>query len=137
MSPITPPGITYPFPYTSLLLIRPRSATPSLPFSFAHARPKARLPVSGSVGFSGVHRLHLHHYSVQLPGHYPAIFLDFDSGVAPTIFRHTSILQTCILYHSHHVSLIAQYHKANSRMRDCPVALFGYGKNKSILAFSN
>lgn len=29
---------------------------------------------------------------------------------------------------------MARYHKANSRVRDCPLALFAYGKNKSILA---
>jgi hypothetical protein len=70
---------------------------------------------------------------MTVPGY---MFLDFDSGLAPIIFLHITNMHT-VLFPSCIIKIIAQYHKANSRMRDCSVALFGYGKNQSNQASRN
>ncbi len=76
-----------------------------LRFTFPHARPSAQLPVPAGVCVSSKEccvrvcsvwwRVPPPFASLQCT----ATVTDFDSGVAPIIFRYTSILQTCILYY--------------------------------------
>ena len=94
----------------------------SLPRSFA------RLPVLSGICkcvlFGGTHCLHLHGnaLSTSLPCYVPG--LDFHSGV---VLIHT-VIPSYLSMHDRDIH--SSYPKANSRMRDCTVAILvsGYGK---------
>jgi hypothetical protein len=128
LSPIMPPGVTY---RISLLhLDRPRSAARSplgqYPLWSSSFHPRSALCTITGTGW----RIKLR--SIRWCALPPFASLSgYVLGLTP--LRPINFVTPSYYKHAYcSPSFIVQYPKANSRMRDCPVTLFGYGKDKSF-----